>query len=163
MHKMRLAEADAAIDEQRVVGTSGIARNLNRGRLRELIALSLDETVKSKTGIDRAAEHRGCKPAGSGRGAVGRGMAAVDCDHRGRDTAPCAHVEHHLRGWILGEGPNELLDPRQRVLAQPLNDIAIGRQELALSVSLDRLKGPHPCIELLLREFALEHSQTAVP
>jgi hypothetical protein len=32
-----------------------------------------------------------------------------------------------------------------------------------LAVSLDCLKGPHPGIELLLREFALEHSQTAVP
>ena len=90
-------------------------------------------------------------------------MAAVDRHRRGRDARPRAHIEHHLRGRLLGERPDQLLDPRQRVLAQPLDHITIGRQQLEFAVALDRLQGPHPGIELLLREFALEHAQTAVP
>src|SRR5208283_1572556 len=58
---------------------------------------------------------------------------------------------------------NQFLDSRQQVLSQPFDYIAIRRQQLDLPVALDRLQRPHPGIELLFRELALEHSQTAVP
>ena len=44
----------------------------------------------------------------------------------------------------FGKGPNQLLDPGQRVLAQPFDDITVGRQELELAVPLDRLAGAAP-------------------
>ncbi len=164
VHEVRLAETHSAVNEQRVVGSAGITGDLNRRRLGELIALSLDETVECKARIDGAAQHRRRQPARPGRRAVGRWMAAVGRHRGGCDSAgPRTHVQHHLRDRLFGESPNELLDPGQRVLAQPFDDIAIGRQELEFPVSLDRLQGPHPGVELLLREFALEHSQTAVP
>src|ERR1700722_10904528 len=65
VHEMRLPQADSAVNEKRVVGLARIPRHLNRRRLGKLIALSLDETVKRKSRIDRRPQHRGCEPARS--------------------------------------------------------------------------------------------------
>ena len=51
----------------------------------------------------------------------------------------------------------------KRVIAQPLDDITIRGQQLELAVALDGLQRPDPRVELLRRELALEHAQTAVP
>ena len=72
-------------------------------------------------------------------------------------------VQHHIGNGAVGEFADQLLDPRQRVVAQPLDHIAIRREQPELPVALDRLQGPHPGIELLHRELALEHAQTAIP
>ena len=48
VHQVRLAQTDAAVDEQRVIGLAGIAGDLNRGRLGELVALALDEAVEGE-------------------------------------------------------------------------------------------------------------------
>ena len=71
VHQVGLAEADAAVNEQRVVGFAGVAGDLNRGRLRELIALALDETVEGEVRVDGASEHRRRRPAAPCRGAAG--------------------------------------------------------------------------------------------
>jgi hypothetical protein len=49
------------------------------------------------------------------------------------------------------------------MLAQPFDHVPVGRQQPDFPISFDRLQGPHPGIELLHREFALEHAQTAIP
>ena len=46
VHQVGLAEADAAVDEQRVVGAPGVLRDLQRCGARELVALALDEIVE---------------------------------------------------------------------------------------------------------------------
>ena len=46
VHQVRLAEADAAIEEQRVVGVPGILRHLQCRGLRELVALAFDEASR---------------------------------------------------------------------------------------------------------------------
>ena len=43
-----LAEAGAAVDEQRVVGTAGIAANLECGGTRQIIRLADDEVVEGE-------------------------------------------------------------------------------------------------------------------
>ena len=48
MHQMGLAQTDAAVDEQRVVGLARVAGDLNGGRLGELVALALDEAVEGE-------------------------------------------------------------------------------------------------------------------
>ena len=48
MHQMRLAQADATVNEQRVVGAARIAGHLQRRGLGEMIALALDETVEGE-------------------------------------------------------------------------------------------------------------------
>jgi hypothetical protein len=162
MHQVGLAEADAAVDEQRVVGLAGISRDLHRGRLGELIALALDEGVEGEVRIDAAAEHR-CRPRIGARrlgadsdapfsGSTGGAMPArVPTSSTTSGTTPSA------------KRPNQFLDPRQGVGAEPIDDITIRRQQAQLPVALDRLQRPNPGIELLLREFALEHAQTAIP
>ena len=56
VHQVGLAEADAAVDEQRVVGGAGIFRDLQRRGLGEVIALAFDETVEGEIGVERHAE-----------------------------------------------------------------------------------------------------------
>ena len=50
VHQVRLAQADAAVEEQRVVGAAGILRHLQRRGLGELVALALDEAVEGEIG-----------------------------------------------------------------------------------------------------------------
>ena len=66
MHQVRLAETDAAVDEQRVVGLAGVAGHLDGGGLGELVALALDEAVEGEIRIDPAAETHGRQAAGFG-------------------------------------------------------------------------------------------------
>jgi len=82
---------------------------------------------------------------------------------RDDDAGSRAHIERHFRGKSVGKRKNEFLDPRQQVLTQPLDDIAIRRQQLQFTIPLDRLQGRTQVLNLLFRELALEHSQTAVP
>ena len=89
MHQVRLAEADAAVDEQRVVGAARVLGDLDRGRARQLVALALDEIREREVGVQPAAElrqrvdraagrHRGGS-AGAGRGVgwTGKPMPSV--------------------------------------------------------------------------------------
>ena len=57
VHQVRLAETDAAVEKQRVVGVAGILRDLERGRLGELIALAFDEALEREIRIDARADH----------------------------------------------------------------------------------------------------------
>src|SRR5947208_1856437 len=58
LHQVRLADADPAIDEQRVVSAAGIACDLHSGGARELIALAFDEAIEREGWVEPAAEHR---------------------------------------------------------------------------------------------------------
>ena len=60
LHEVRLAQADAAIDEQRVVRDTGVFRDLDRCSARKLVGLAGDEAVERKTAVQaRAVLHRG--------------------------------------------------------------------------------------------------------
>ena len=59
VHQVRLAQPDAAVDEQRVVRAAGILSDLHRRCARQLVALALDEARESEVRIEPAAEHRG--------------------------------------------------------------------------------------------------------
>ena len=56
VHEVRFAEADAAVDEQRVVGAARIARDLQRRRLGKVVALAFDEAVEGEIVIERHAD-----------------------------------------------------------------------------------------------------------
>ena len=51
VHQVRLAEADAAVDEQRVVGAARVLADLHRGRPGELVALAFDEGREGEFGV----------------------------------------------------------------------------------------------------------------
>jgi hypothetical protein len=91
---------------------------------------------------------------------VGRAIAPAAGGYHPR---PGSHIQHQIRDFALGEGLHQLLDARQGVLPQPFDDIPVRRQQPQLSIVLNGLQGTHPGIELLHREFALEHAQTAIP
>ena len=69
VHEVGLAEADAAVDEQRVIGAAGIVGDLQGGGLGEVVALALDESVEGEVRIERAPTTR--PSARRGRCAVG--------------------------------------------------------------------------------------------
>src|SRR5690606_31042570 len=56
VHQMRLAEPDAAVDEQRVIRGPGILADLHRRGAGKLIALAFDEAVERERGVQPAAE-----------------------------------------------------------------------------------------------------------
>ncbi len=76
VHQVGLAQTDAAVDEQRVVGAAGILGDLVRGRLGELVALALDEVREGEVGIEPRADHQ---PLGAAhvRGQGGRARRAA--------------------------------------------------------------------------------------
>ena len=134
-----------------------------RGGLGELVALALDEVVEGEFGIDARADHQAWpravaaasaarRPSGRRcrRGPAGR-PARVPTSSTRSGTSPSANARSSSR--MRGS----------EILAQPVDDVAIGRQQPQLAVALDRLQRPHPGVELLLRELALEHTQTAIP
>ena len=79
------------------------------------------------------------------------------------DAGSRPYIKRDFRGEPFGKGKDELLDARQEVLTQPLDDITVWRQQFEFAVPLHGLQGSHPGVELLFRELALEYSQTAVP
>ena len=72
LHQVRLAETDAAVDEQRVVGAAGILRDLNRRGLGELVALAFDEAIESEIRVEPDADDDAFAALGPRR-AVGSG------------------------------------------------------------------------------------------
>src|SRR3546814_8556421 len=69
VHQVGLAQAGAAIQQQRVVGTTGIGRHLHRGGLAQLVRLALDEGLEGVVRVQVVVERRCWR---GGRGAVGR-------------------------------------------------------------------------------------------
>jgi len=53
VHQVRLAETDAAIDEQRVVSAAGFSATWTAAARGELVALALDEVANVKSGFSR--------------------------------------------------------------------------------------------------------------
>ena len=49
LQQVGLAQAHAAVDEQRVVGDAGVLGDLDRGRARELVRLAGHEAVEGKS------------------------------------------------------------------------------------------------------------------
>ena len=51
VHKVRLAQPDAAIDEKRVVDTSGVVTDLHTGSAGKLVGFAFDETFEREIGV----------------------------------------------------------------------------------------------------------------
>ena len=159
VHEMRLAESHAAVDEQRVVGPPRIAGDLQRRGPGQLIAFSFDEAREIEIRIDGTAEDRRHHAPRTHRG---RKVVVIGGD-RMRSGGARPHVQHQFGGRPIGKRHHQLLDPRQGILRKPFDDVTIRRQKFQFAVTFNHLQGAHPSIELLLREFALKHTQTAIP
>ena len=95
MHQVRLAEADAAVDEQRVVGAPGILRDLQRGgACASWLLLPSTKVREREVRIEAAAD------ASEGR-VLGAACRARSCRQRLRRSAAGrarADLEHDRRG-----------------------------------------------------------------
>ena len=122
LQQVRLAQAHAAIDEQRVVCGAGVLGDLQRRGPRELIGLAGDEGVEGERGVQAAglAHPRSWLPApaqlpGRWRGRRRR-WAAATLRELQRDGELALLV-------VLGE----LLDDRKKAILDPLQDESVGR------------------------------------
>jgi hypothetical protein len=82
--------------------------------------------------------------------------------HR-RLVAARSDLDPDARAAAVAGDADELLDATEEVLLDPGNDEAVRREELQLTVALDRLQRANPGVELLLRDFALEMLETVMP
>jgi hypothetical protein len=157
VHQMRLAQADAAVDEQRVVSTARILGDLHGRGARQLVALALDEAREGEVGVQPAAEQRGQ--------VLGLRTAALDSDSRRGHGGqrPRTDLQHDRRGRLGADGIDELGNPPDDVLIHPIDDEPVRREQPQGAAVLDRLERANPRVELRLRQFRLELSQTAPP
>ena len=54
VHEMGLAETDAAVDEQRIVGAGRVVADLRRGGARELVRFTLDKILEGEFRLQSA-------------------------------------------------------------------------------------------------------------
>ena len=157
VHQMRLAQADAAIEEQRVVGAAGVLGDLARRGLGELIALALDEGGEGKFAIEAGADHQAVGAA-CARGQHGHGRRRAA--QRVAARADLDRDDRHIAGALVSQ---QLADAWQQIRIDPLDHEAVGCQELEGPVALHGLQRPHPGIELLLRKLGLQRAHAASP
>jgi hypothetical protein len=92
LHQVGLAEADPAIDEQRVVGDAGVLSHLHCGGPRQLVGFAGDEIVEAEIPVQAGAigyRRRGSRPGRRGRqrrrgrqGAQGRVRCSSAREHQ---------------------------------------------------------------------------------
>ena len=96
VHQVRLAETDAAVDEQRVVRAAGILRDLKRRRARELVALAFDEALERESLVEPR------RRASCGRAHLGLGPRPARLAPRRR---PAADLDLDLRRAVAVTRP----------------------------------------------------------
>src|ERR1700733_306126 len=106
VHEMRLTETDTAIKKQRVIGTTGILGDLEGRGLRELIALTFDETREVRIGVQPCAHD---EPFGSAR-AHGYGCGRNSASHRGTPGSDLHRDDRHVTRALITQ---KIADPRQ--------------------------------------------------
>ena len=169
-------EADAAVEEQRVIRHARVVRHLDGGGARQLVGFTRHKTVEGQVGVDAAllAARRGAdaqfRHAGLRlRGArAGRAAIRIACRGAGGDwlfRQGQARIEHelHFRGRF------EVLNGQRRDAAgelglDPIELEAIGRSnaQLALFV-VERDKRFDPRTELLRCQLQFQLRGTGLP
>ncbi len=160
VHQVGLAEAHAAVQEQRVVRPAGVLRHLESAGPGELVALALDETVEGEVRVEaRAAE----KLAARRCGMLGWRRGAGNHFHAG-PRHPRAHVDGDIQRLAAVVGcAGKFADPVQAVLPQPRHDIGVGRQQTQGITLADGLQGSDVGVELVRRQFVPEPVETLMP
>jgi hypothetical protein len=129
MHEMGLAQSDAAVDKQRVIGAAGVLADLIRGGAGQLIGFALDKIFEGRGRIEAAVVHHPgvALPvlglAGAARGAIG--MAGVgDIGRRAAD------LQDDLALSLLAvEFVQHLFNAFQQTTVDPVEHEAIGCQQ----------------------------------
>src|SRR5882672_703734 len=155
LQKMRLAEPDSAVDEQRVVRSSRIFGDLDRSGARQLVGFAGHEAVERKRPVQTRALHNRRHFARTALCRLRRARGGIGSARQNQ-----AHTE--VATASLGGEP---LDASDEALAHQFEHKAVGRgenQRVGASTGFRR-KRPDPGIELLRGELLLESTQAGVP
>ena len=139
---MRLAEADPAVQKQRVVDGARTLGDLARGGVRERVALADDEVLE--------AVRAGLRASGSRR-------------RRAHALAVLVHAQHEL-----GSRTEQLLEHARDLGLQPRADLLEMHRARHLAVQaplayLHRMNRLHPATELRRRNSFLQTAQAMLP
>ena len=154
LHEVRLTQANAAVNEQRVVRGPGIFGYLDGRSARELVRLAGDEAVERKTAVEPRAFLDRWLSYGTAR-LYRRPRRNL---RRTRQHQPQAE----LAAARLG---GETLDSRRESLPHELQHEAVGRgkrERIVGRIGLGRER-PDPGVELLRGQLLLESTQAGVP
>ena len=138
VHQVGLPEADAAVDEERVVAFAGTLRHRLADGVRELIAAPDDE------GIERVVRAKIALVASGERGARAKFP-------RRRGGLLGSHVERDA-DRALGDRPDRALDQVAVVLVEPINvELVRNLEHERRAVELQRTEILEPCLVGLAR------------
>src|SRR5687767_6610015 len=74
-----------------------------------------------------------------------------------------ADFEVNLRRLTVRDGADQLIDTRAKVLREPVDHEAVGREQAQHAVLFDRLQRTHPGVELLFGNLRFQQTETTVP
>ena len=168
MNQMRLAQTHAAVQEQRVVGTARIARDLNRGRASQLVGFAGHEAVEGQCLIDAAliapeVAFIRLLDALNRRllGRHGRGLRQCCCFFKRAVTRIEHELDVHRR---LPEFRRQTGDPVRELGLHPVQLESIGRGDAKTAVlEIERRQRLDPGAELLRRQLLLQPRGAGLP
>ena len=161
MHQVGLAQADAAVDEKRVVGNARVLGDLDGSGAGELVGLAGDEAVEGEPAVEpRALEGRRRFTARcGGRRGTGRRRHVA---HRGVEVA----CQDELQGKRAAArfGRHSLDFPGEALAHQFQHETVRRRQNEGLRfVGFFGRERANPGVELLCGEFLLQSAQARFP
>ena len=155
MHQVRLAEADPAVQQQRIVGLAHVGGHLRGGRLRQLVRLAFHEAVEHIERIQAVptvpiSRRRPLLGAHSHRPS-GCASALAAANRQFQTAIAIAAIRHQFG------------DATQVLLLHPIAHIAIGRDQHQAAPVVITVQRPDPRIELFRRQLLLKPLQTPAP
>ena len=144
---MRLPQANAPINEQGIVGQTGVFACLDSRSLGQLVTLAFNKIRKNEIRIE-ATYHRALRRPHNRRDTNRRGFARTDLD------------DHLCAATCDTDQLNNSFDV---VLLKPVDNETIGSQKAQARAVLDRLQRPYPGIELLLWQLRLKITDATIP
>ena len=154
-HQVRLAQAGAAVQQQRVVRTvAGFLRGLPRRGAAQLVAATLDEVVEGVVQVHVAGER--LRRCGRARACRGRGAGR-------RLRRPAARPDFEGHVIVAGEVIQQLADAAQVALAHLFDDERVGcvqHHRVAALLGLQRLQ---PSVYILGRQFGFQAFEATGP
>src|SRR5699024_467292 len=147
LHEVGLAQTDAAVNQQWIVGNVVRFRWLLGGGSCDLVGLALDESLESMAWIQVVGHRwRTMGPQARSRGA---GFAAAH-----KDANPLRHVVELTQ--CVGDGRPEL---SLHVIAHDL----VGCHKVESGIIENGFQWPQPEIDIILRQTVCDQQQTALP
>ena len=158
VEKVGLAQADAAVDEERVIAVAGAVRDGEAGGVGELVPRADDEPVEGVPAVERRVG-----PPVADRRILG-GLEELRGGDRGRQRL-LLPSHHDVDGDLLAELlAGRLLDLVDVVVLDPLlEELVRGGDEQDRPLARDETEGPEPGLENLLGHRSLQLAEDLFP